>query len=83
MPTIKDEMGIWQNKSLTTLSSTELIPIAYFYAERGHEKDTFFCDFTNWPLSSFNKIFLATFLTSTNKRCEMQQSMAIIAFKVM
>ena len=42
MRTIKDEMGIWQNKSLPILSSIELIPIAYFYAERGHEKDAFF-----------------------------------------
>ena len=42
MRTIKDEMGIWQNKSLTTLSPIELISIAYFYAERGHEKDAFF-----------------------------------------
>ena len=36
--TVKDKMGIRQNKSLTTLSFIELIPIAYFskYAERGH-----------------------------------------------
>ena len=61
MRTIKDEMGIWQNESLTTLRSIELIPIAYFYAERGHEKDAFFCDFTNWPLSGLTKIFLVIF----------------------
>ena len=38
MRTFKDEMWIWQNKALTTLNSIKLIPIAYFYAERGHEK---------------------------------------------
>ena len=42
MRTIEDEIGIWQNESLTTSRSIELIPIAYFYAERGHEKDAFF-----------------------------------------
>ena len=71
MRTNKDEMEIWQNKSLTTLSSIELITIAYFYAEKGHEKDAYFCDFSNWPLSGLKKIFLAAFFTSTNKRCEL------------
>ena len=42
MRTIKDEIGIWQNESLTTLRSIELIPIAYFYAETGHEKTSIF-----------------------------------------
>ena len=55
---IKDEMGTWQNKSLTTLRSSELIPTAYFYAERVHEKDTFFCDFTNWIWIWFEDDFL-------------------------
>ena len=71
MRTIKDEMGIWQNESMAILLSIELIPTAYFYAETGHEKYTFFCDFINWPPSGLKKIFLATFMTSTNKRCEM------------
>ena len=73
MRMIKDEMEIWQNESLSTLRSIEVIPIAYFYAETGHEKYAyaFFCDFTNWSLSGLKKIFLAIFMTSTNKRCEM------------
>ena len=57
MRTIKDEMGIWQNGSLATLGSIDLIPIIYFYTETGHEKYAFFCDFTNWPLSGLKKIF--------------------------
>ena len=71
MRMIKDEMELWQNESLSTIRSIELIPIAYFYAETGHEKYTFFCDFTNWSLSGLKKIFLAIIMTSTNKRCEM------------
>ena len=35
-------MWILQNESLTTLRSTELIHIAYFYAEIGNEKYAFF-----------------------------------------
>ena len=50
--------------SLTTLRSKEFIPIAYFYAEREHEKDAFY----KLTLSVLKTIFLATVLTSANKR---------------
>ena len=36
-------MGISNNESSTTFKkATESIPIAYFYAEKGHNKDAFF-----------------------------------------
>ena len=34
----KDEMRMWKNESLTSIRTIDLIPSAYFFVERGHNK---------------------------------------------
>ena len=71
-----------KNKCLSTIWSTEKIPVAWTYPAREHYKNAKFLGFYNLTPTWFWLIFLYTFLTPGCIRYVMQQYLAYLCIDI-